>query len=255
MKVKLICHTPDPERLVAAAARVCYSADGFDEEMDKLTPERVDKFVHMLTEIGHESPIEHATFTFDIDGVSRSLLAQITRHRIASFSVRSQRYVKFDDFRFVVPPAIASNLEASAEYTRAMEECMAHYRSLTDILYRGHYEALLAEGLDEKTAAKQAEKTAIEDARFVLPNAAETRIMMTMNARSLYNFFRLRCCNRAQWEIRDLAWAMLREVRRVAPTLFANAGPACLTGACDQGRMSCKKMVEVRRRSETLCEK
>ncbi|MBO5646029.1 MAG: FAD-dependent thymidylate synthase, partial [Clostridia bacterium] len=88
-----------------------------------------------------------------------------------------------------------------------------------------------------------------------LPNAAETRIMMTMNARSLYNFFRLRCCNRAQWEIRDLAWAMLAEVRRVAPTLFANAGPACLTGACDQGRMSCKKMVEVRRRSETLCEK
>ena len=132
---------------------------------------------------------------------------------------------------------------------------MAHYRSLTEILYRGHYETLLAEGLDEKTAAKQAEKTAIEDARFVLPNAAETRIMMTMNARSLYNFFRLRCCNRAQWEIRDLAWAMLAEVRRVAPTLFANAGPACLTGACDQGRMSCKKMVEVRRRSETLCEK
>ena len=132
---------------------------------------------------------------------------------------------------------------------------MAHYRSLTEILYQGHYEALLAEGLDEKAAAKQAEKTAIEDARFVLPNAAETRIMMTMNARSLYNFFRLRCCNRAQWEIRELAWAMLAEVRRVAPTLFANAGPACLTGACDQGRMSCKKMVEVRRRSQSLSEK
>ena len=136
-----------------------------------------------------------------------------------------------------------------------MAEIGNAYDQLAAILKKKHTASLMEEGLSEKAALSKAEKMAIEDARFVLPNAAETRIMMTMNARSLYNFFRLRCCNRAQWEIRELAWAMLAEVRRVAPTLFANAGPACLTGACDQGRMSCKKMVEVRRRSQSLSEK
>lgn len=252
MKVKLVAHTPDPERLVAAAARVCYSDDDFETGMEKLTPEKVEHFVNMLTDMGHESPIEHCTFTFDIDGVSRSLLAQITRHRIASYSVRSQRYVRFDDFRYVTPPAIAANLEASAEYVRAMEEDAAHYQKITELLMQEHYDRLIAEGEDEKSARRAAEKAAIEDARFVLPNAAETRIMVTMNARSLLNFFKLRCCNRAQWEIRELAWQMLSEVRHVAPNLFRTAGPACLRGACDQGRMTCKKSAEVRRRSAEL---
>lgn len=252
MKVKLIAYTQDAERLVAAAARVCYTDTDFETTMEKLTPEKVERFITMLTEMGHESPIEHASFTFDIDGVSRALLAQLTRHRIASFSVRSQRYVRHDDFRFVVPPEIAEDLEASAVYRKAMEESAEHYRALTEMLYKKHYDRMIEEGLDEKTAARDAEKRAIEDARFVLPNAAETRIMMTMNARELLHFFQLRCCSRAQWEIRDLAWEMLAQVRHVCPNLFGSAGPACLRGACDQGRMSCRKMTEVRRRSESL---
>lgn len=248
MKVTLIAHTPMPEKIVASSAKLCYSAATIDTVMDGLDDEKTASFVDMLSEIGHESPIEHATFTFGIEGVSRSLLAQLTRHRIASYSVQSQRYVREKLFEFVTPPEIASIPEAAAEYQRAMEEDQQHYNSLTEMLKQKHLDAMLADGMDEKVATRAAEKKAIEDARFVLPNACATKIMMTMNARSLKNFFRHRCCHRAQWEIQELAEQMFALCAEVAPHIFRNAGPSCVNGACPEGKMSCGKAKQMRER-------
>ena len=252
--VTLLAHTPMPEHLIASAARLCYSPSSIATIQDKLTDEKAASFVDMLAEIGHESPIEHATFTFGIEGVSRSLLAQITRHRIASFSVQSQRYVAEKSFEYVLPPEIAAIPEAAAEYRRAMEEDQAHYERLTNVLAQKHKQAFLDAGMDEKAAARAAEKKAIEDARFVLPNACTTKMVITMNARSLLNFFRHRCCNRAQWEIRELAEQMLALCVQAAPHLFKNAGPACLNAPCPEGKMSCGRMPEVRAKFEKLKE-
>ncbi len=252
MKVKLIAHTPDPEKLVAAAAKNCYSSSNVDSVMDGLTAEKTESFVHMLAEIGHESPIEHVSFTFAVEGVSRSLLAQITRHRMASFSVQSQRYVREHGFEYVVPPEIDKIPAAREQFIRAMEEDQRTYEALTAALMDGYVEELLAQGMPEKQARNQAEKHAIEDARYVLPNACTTRIVMTANARSLRNFFRLRCCNRAQWEIRALAEEMYRLVYAVAPALFARCGPACVDGACTEGKMTCGRAAEVRAHYQAL---
>ena len=219
--VELLTYTQMPEKTVASAARLCYSPSDISAIQQGMTEERVSHFMDMLTANGHETPVEHASFTFGIEGVSRSLLAQITRHRIASFSVQSQRYVAENQFTYVVPPEIAEIPEAKEEYLRAMEEDQRHYESLT-------------------------EKKAIEDARFVLPNACTTKMICTMDARSLLHFFSLRCCNRAQWEIREVAEQMLWLVKNVAPHLFAKAGPDCLYGACPEGKMCCGKAEEVR---------
>ena len=246
MRVTLIAHTPQPEHLLASAARLCYSPASIGDVMEGLTEEKTAAFVDMLAEIGHESPIEHVSFTFGIEGVSRSLLAQLTRHRIASFSVQSQRYVREKMFEYVVPPEIEAIPEAAEEYRRAMEEDQRHYESLTALLKEKHLKEKLAAGMEEKAAARAAEKQAIEDARFVLPNACTTKIMMTMNARSLLNFFHHRCCNRAQWEIRELARQMLALCLEVAPHLFQNAGPSCVAGPCPEGKMSCGRAKEVR---------
>ena len=248
MLVELIAHTNDPERTIAAAAKLCYSDAHIDTLLEGLTPEKTAAFLQKLSDVGHASPIEHASFTFAIEGVSRSLLAQITRHRIASFSVQSQRYVKENSFSYVVPPEIEANEGAKALYIKTMDDIQKSYVALSDLLYEKHLAELGGpEIAGNKTKAR---KMAIEDARFVLPNACETKIMMTMNARSLYNFFRLRCCNRAQWEIRALAWQMLDICRETAPALFKKAGPACLYGACDQGKMSCGRAEEVRKRGQ-----
>ena len=230
-KVILLAHTPNPEQTVAAAAKLCYSSSDITGLTDSLTDEKAAAFVEMLSEIGHESPIEHASFTFGIEGVSRSLLAQITRHRMASFSVKSQRYVREGNFGYVTPPEIAADPEAKRLYDEIMAEDQRKYDRLAEILKEKHIKTFMAEGKDEKTATRLAEKKAIEDARFVLPNSCETQMVMTMNARSLKNFFRIRCCNRAQWEIRDIADQMLALVSAVAPELFKNAGPACDCGA------------------------
>ncbi|MBR4875839.1 MAG: FAD-dependent thymidylate synthase, partial [Clostridia bacterium] len=246
LKVKLLAHTPDAEKLVAAAARFCYSHADTETIMDGLTEEKTADFLQMLMDLGHESPVEHATFTFAIEGVSRSLLAQITRHRIASFSVQSQRYVAENQFTYVTPPEIENDPEAKAFFVKTMDEIQQSYNKLSDILYAKHLEAL--GGPDVAGNKTKARKMANEDARFVLPNACETKIMMTMNVRSLYNFFKLRCCNRAQWEIRELAWQMLMLCKQEAPILFKNAGPACLKGPCPEGKMTCGKMAEVRER-------
>lgn len=246
MKVELLAYTPNADKLVAAAAKLCYAKSDIDTLMDKLTPDKVESFLDMLATLGHESPVEHASFTFGIEGVSRALLAQITRHRIASFSVQSQRYVDKSGFEFITPPEIADVPEALEEFNRAMEEDARHYENLKAILIKARKEKMIADGMDEAAAEKAAEKAANEDARFVLPNACDTRMIVTMNVRSLRNFFRQRCCNRAQWEIRSVANEMLRLCREVAPILFANAGPGCLGGKCPEGSMCCGKMKEVR---------
>lgn len=250
--VILIAHTPSPEHTIASAAKLCYSASTIEDLRENLTDEKAASFVEMLSEIGHESPIEHASFTFGIEGVSRAFLAQITRHRIASYSVKSQRYVAEKCFEYIVPPEIAADEEAKKIYIEAMEDDNRKYNQLADILKAKHIKEFLAEGKDEKTAARLAEKKAIEDARFVLPNACETKMIVTMNARSLQNFFRHRCCNRAQWEIREVADKMLALVSEVAPELFKKAGPPCLVGGCPEGKMTCGKAKEVRAKYEEI---
>jgi len=246
LRVELLSHTPDPEKTIALAAKLCYASTTISELEEGLTAEKTESFVKMLAEIGHESPIEHVSFTFGIEGVSRSLLAQITRHRIASYSVQSQRYVREDGFDFVTPPHIAEDPEALELFEQAMREDNEYYEKIAAVLKKNHTARLVSEGMDEAAAAKKAEKMAIEDARFVLPNACTTKMIVTMNARSLYNFFAHRCCSRAQWEIRDLAEKMLRLVREVAPTLFEHSGPPCLRGACPEGKMSCGKAAQIR---------
>ncbi|MEA5051606.1 MAG: FAD-dependent thymidylate synthase [Oscillospiraceae bacterium] len=246
MRVYLIAHTDIPERIVAAAAKLCYADTGADALLDGLTDEKTRHFVELLASMGHESPIEHASFTFAVEGVSRSLLAQLTRHRLASYSVQSQRYVRLDDFRYVTPPAIEADDEARALYEETMRRDAAAYEALTQRLRAKYMEEYARQGVEEKTARSKAEKKAIEDARFVLPNACETKLIMTMNARELLNFFRHRCCSRAQWEIRALADEMLRIVSAAAPSLFVNAGPACVAGPCPEGKMCCGETERVR---------
>ncbi len=236
VKTELLQYTSNPEVVVATAAKLCYSDAGIAEIREGVESKDISKFIQKLVDMNHLSPIEHASFTFGVEGVSRSLLAQLTRHRIASFSVKSQRYVRVRDFNYVIPPQIeALGEEAKAEYCRQMETMAGWYRGWVEKLEAG--------------------ERGNEDARFVLPNAAETKLVMTMNARELMHFFSLRCCNRAQWEIREMAWQMLELVLAVAPALFKNAGPACVRGACSEGRMSCGRADEVRARQKALIEK
>lgn len=246
MKVTLLAHTPEPEKIIAAAAKLCYASADIDTVLDGLDEEKTTSFLNMLSDIGHESPIEHITFTFGIEGVSRALLAQITRHRIASFSVQSQRYVEEKDFQFVTPPEIESDPLALEIFNEQMNSAINSYNKLADILKQKHYKSFLESGLSEKEALQKASKKAIEDARFVLPNACDTKMILTMNARSLLNFFKLRCCSRAQWEIKAVADEMLRLVVEVAPTVFKKAGPSCVRGACAEGKMTCGRMNEIR---------
>ena len=240
MNVELLQYNPDCEKIVAAAAKLCYSSSGIDGILDGLDEEKTQKFLDRLVSLGHESPTEHVYFTFGIEGVSRSLLAQITRHRIASYSVKSQRYVKEGQFEFVLPPEIEAIPEAKQEFLRAMEEDVNSYNKLTDILFEKHYNDMINSGMAENKAKTAAEKKAIEDARYVLPNACEKKMIVTMNTRSLMNFFHHRCCERAQCRMAKL-------VKEVAPTLFKMAGPSCLGGKCPEGAMTCGKMLEKRK--------
>ena len=235
LKVVLLRATPDPDEVTAMAARLCYSKMDIDGLREKVEREDQEAFLSRVMGRGHLSVSEHACFTFAVEGVSRSLLAQLTRHRIASFSVQSQRYVSLaDGFDYVIPPSIrALGEEAAEEYRREMEEMHGWYCRWQERL-------------------GGAGEAANQDARFVLPNAAATRLVMTMNARELRHFFALRCCGRAQWEIREMAWRMLAECRRAAPALFADAGPACLAGPCPEGKNSCGRAEEMRARSREI---
>ena len=229
LKVSLLSYTPIPDEVIAMAAKLCYSDSSIDELKASMDEEKRAAFVQRLVDMGHLSPIEHAGFTFGIEGVSRALLAQITRHRIVSFSVQSQRYVnKSSGFNYIVPPAIeALGDDAKKRFEEQMKTMQGWYDEWVNDLG----------GVSE---------SANQDARFVLPNACETKMIMTMNARELLHFFKLRCCNRAQWEIRALAYEMLRLCYDVCPVLFKNAGASCVSGACSEGKMTCKKADEVR---------
>ncbi len=246
MKVELISFNSEAEKIIAAAAKLCYSSVSVDSLMQGIEKDGSEKFLKMLSGLGHESPIEHASFTFAIEGVSRACLAQITRHRIASFSVQSQRYVKEDNFDYVTPPEIENDAELKEIYDETVAHIRSSYVKISEVLKKKHYDNFLKSGENEKTANAKAEKVSIEDARFLLPNACVTKMIVTMNARSLKNFFKLRCCNRAQWEIRELACQMLKLVKVVAPILFFDAGPECLRSGCQEGKMSCKKSKEVK---------
>lgn len=219
MQVKLLRHTPDPERTVAMSARLCYSPIGAAELEEKISDEKAAELVRKLVKMGHLSTLEHVTFTFAIEGVSRVLTHQLVRHRIASYSQQSQRYVKEHDFETIIPTSIASNTKANEKFLALMDEIQNLYNEFIDL------------GI------------APEDARYILPNATETKIVCTFNARSLLNFFSLRCCTRAQWEIRALANKMLAECLKVAPVIFENAGPTCVSqGICNEGTMSCGRL-------------
>lgn len=254
-KVFLIAHSYNPVKTVAQAAKLCYSSSNIEDLGNNLTDEKARDFVNMLSDLGHESPLEHASFTFGIEGVSRALLAQITRHRIASYSVKSQRYVSEKMFDFVLPPEIETDEKAKEIYSQAMVSAQETYDKLAEILTENHTKRLMQEGKDEKSARKAAVKLANEDARFVLPNACETKMVVTMNTRSLLNFFKHRCCNRAQWEIRAVAEQMLTEVCKVAPELFTKAGPSCAYGPCCEGAMTCGKAKEMREKYKKILNK
>ena len=216
MQVKLMQYTPEPERTVAMAARLCYSAVGAEELAEKMSQSQVAGLVSKIVELGHLSTLEHVNFTFAVEGISRVLSHQLVRHRIASYSQQSQRYVGEHDFEAIVPPSIAARPEAAAKFAALMAQIRTAYEELTDL------------GIPK------------EDARYVLANATETKVVITMNARTLLHFFSLRCCMRAQWEIRAMAEAMLQEARQAAPLLFAKAGPTCVSaGYCSEGKMSC----------------
>lgn len=253
MNVKLISHTKDPEQVVAAAAKLCYSKVGIEDILEKQTEESASKFLSKLSNLGHASPTEHASFTFGIDGVSRAFLAQITRHRIASFSVQSQRYVKLDDFNYVTPPEIYRDPEAYQMFVSSMSQQARKYLEIAATLEEKYYKEAIVDGLPEKQAKSVAEKRAIEDARYALPNACETKMVVTMNARELNHFFNLRCCMRAQWEIRRVADEMLKLVHPIAPNLFKNAGPSCVAfGYCPESGMSCGRQFEIIEKYENI---
>lgn len=298
-EVKLLSYTNNPEKVVATAARTCYSLDDPITIYGKLSDEDVKKAISKLP-ASHTSPFEHASFTFAINNVSRTLLAQITRHRIATFSVKSQRYVNtIKDFRPYIPESILNNPEAKEIYDTVIDKIALAYEDIQDTLVvQLAYDILINEFnpifITELCKAYRAihrlsnnddfiiDKDAVseiftyltnlsindrkewikendleplwlrfvdfrrrcgEDARYILPNACNTSMVMTMNAGSLMHFFNLRCCNRAQEEIRYLAWRMRDEVTKVAPAIFdGRSGPSCLvTGKCSEGIMTCKK--------------
>ena len=236
MKVILIRHTPDPEETIALAAKLCYSRSEIENLKQKISEKDQNAFIEKLLNMGHESVFEHVTFTFGIEGISRVLLAQLTRHRLASFSVQSQRYVSYENgFGYILPPSIESlGDEAIRKYNDQMKQMESWYIEWQQLLGKG-----------EKSN---------EDARFVLPNACETRVLVTMNVRELWHFFSLRMCNRAQWEIRKMATEMHRLCISVAPALFLNSGPSCIRGKCPEGEKSCGQGSEKREERKRLLE-
>lgn len=221
MKIKILAHTPNPERVIALAGKLCYSQVGIDELNDKISDEQVEKFINKLSDMGHMSPFEHASFTFAIEGISRNCSHQIVRHRLASFSQQSQRYVKMKG-EYVVPPYIYWHEELLLEFNHALEDADKAYNKLVEGLMR----------------YGRTEKEAIEDARYILPSACTTKMEVTMNVRELLHFFKQRCCKRAQWEIREVAKEMLKQCKEVSPILFKNAGAPCST--CTEGELKCK---------------
>ncbi|MRR55978.1 MAG: FAD-dependent thymidylate synthase [Deltaproteobacteria bacterium] len=229
MLVTLVQHTPDPEQAVALAARLCYSPVSIGDLRERISGGDMRSFLEKILSLGHHSVLEHASFTFGIEGISRVTTHQLVRHRIASFSQQSQRYVSHKEiFDVVLPPSIAADPELSGKFSALIGE-IHHF-----------YGEMVEKGIPA------------EDARYILPNAAETKILVTMNARELFHFFRLRCCERAQWEIRAMAVEMLKLVKDVAPVIFEKAGPSCLAGPCPEAALTCGKIRQVKEFFENL---
>lgn len=211
IEVELIASTPDAARIVAAAAKICYSPSGAVDILDGLDREKTVSFLKMLRDSGHLSPFEHISFTFAVEGISRVATHQLVRHRLASYSQQSQRYVSMSKQTCIVPPSVLNNEKAHALFIKQTEDAWKCYKEMVDM------------GIPK------------EDARFILPHGAETRLVMTMNARELHHFFSLRLCRRAQWEIRELARKMLILARNAAPEIFDLAGPSCVAeGVCKE---------------------
>lgn len=282
LKVKLISHTMNPELVIATAGKLCYSPSNIDDLMEKQTEESIEKFVNMITSIGHGSVLEHTSFTFGIEGVSRSLTHQLVRHRIASYSQQSQRYVKEVQFEYVIPQDIKNNPILVESYKNHMEDTQRLYDEIVDkLMYdyiyeedkygkiidiqlkkcninKNEFESWKKENKDNekfvellresyKKLYSALEKKAIENARYIFPNACETKIICTMNLRSLINFCHHRCCRRAQEEIFNLAWTMLKEVEKVSPLLAKSLGASCQFGSCPEGSMCCMMPFEKKR--------
>jgi len=226
--VTLLKSTPDPEKTVAMAARLCYSDSAIAELERKLSGVSIEKFLGKILKLGHLSVLEHASFTFGVEGISRATSHQLVRHRLASYSQQSQRYVTATKPEYVVPPSIEKDAGKKKRFERAVRSAYRAYKELVDA------------------------GVAAEDARYLLPNASATKIIITMNARELLHFFTLRCCERAQWEIRDMATRMLALVKKEAPCIFKDSGPACVAGSCGEGEMTCGKPKEIRARFRNL---
>jgi thymidylate synthase (FAD) len=221
MQVSLLYHTEQPERAVATAARLCYAPIGAAELMENMSDSQVSQVLSVIMNSGHFSALEHASYTFAVDGVSRALTHQLVRHRLASFNQQSQRYVTAtSDPEVVVPHTVDSDPELSAIFNTAIDTAYNTYAQLVEA------------GIPA------------EDARYVLPNACITKIVVTMNVRELLHFFEVRCCRRAQWEIQELAIKMLELVEPTAPYIFMDAGAPCRRGPCAEGKMSCGEPFE-----------
>ena len=233
MNVTLLTHTPDPEKTVSLAAKLCYSDSSIGELEDRVKGISLEKFLGKILGLGHLSVLEHASFTFGIEGISRATSHQLVRHRLASYSQQSQRYVKLGakspkDAGFVIPPSVSKRPELKKSFEEFLSRVSEFYHELVEA------------GVDK------------EDARYILPNAAPTKIIVTMNARELLHFFKLRCCERAQWEIREMATVMVKLSKAAAPVIFKDSGPACVTGPCSEGEMTCGKPKETRKRFQNL---
>lgn len=213
--VKLINYTKEPERVIAAAARLCYSERSGEDLFENLSDEEVTRLVKNILNLGHYSVLEHVSFTFSISGISRVTTHQLVRHRVGcSYSQRSQRYIKEDNFDYIIPPSIQERPKLLEKYNETMESLNNLYEEFAQVVPK-------------------------EDARYLLPQAIESKIMVTYSLRALLHFIKLRTCRRAQWEIQTLAWKMLKEAKQVAPLLLENVGPACLNGNCPEGKLSC----------------
>lgn len=242
LKVQVLSHTPDFERNIARAGKLCYSSSGITELNDNLTDEEVTRYLNMILDIGHGSVLEHSSITFGIEGISRALTHQLVRHRIGSYSQKSQRYVNEGDFGYVVPVEIKQNNYASYEFEKAMDMIKVAYNNIANELEKEYCKTM---------TPHQAKKKAYENARAVLPNATETKIVVTMNVRSLFNFFKERLCERSQDEIREMALEMWKCCMEISPTIFSHAVPTCVNGKCKEGKMSCGKALEVKEKYNT----
>lgn len=229
LSVKLLEVSNNALSIIYVACRQCYSSESAAKMFKKeaVDLKKCEEFVRHVISSGHESPLEHVKFTFAIEGVSRALTHQLVRHRIASYSQQSQRYVKETDFDYIVPPSINSDIAMKKEYIKIMHKIQESYNYF-----------LKAFGQKGRKG-----EVANQDARFILPQAAETKIIVTMNCRELMHFFKERCCSRAQWEIRALANEMLDICRHELPSVFGNSGAKCaILGYCPEGaRFTCKR--------------